>query len=90
MDRTESAGAFSNPGSIVLFRVQQGSPAGKSFRKTPTKGKLTAYSLLAIVSWLVAIWTYLEGRNTLVGMVPLVVGVICALVGYDTWRRIRQ
>lgn len=71
-------------------KMQQDSPAAKSFRKTPTRGKLVAYSVLAIVSWLVATWTYLDGRNSLVAMIPLVIGVVCAFVSYDTWRRLQQ
>lgn len=71
-------------------KMQQDSPAAKSFRKTPTRGKLTTYSLLAIGFWLVATWTYLNGRNSLVAMIPLVVGIACAAVAYDTWRRLRS
>ena len=71
-------------------KMQQDSPAAKSFRKRPTGGKLITYSVLAIVSWLIATWTYLDGRNSLVAMIPLVMGVACAFVAYDTWRRLQQ
>lgn len=71
-------------------RIQQDSPAAESFRKTPTKGKLGTYSVLALVCWLIAIWTYLSGGVRIVALIPLVVGIVCAAVAYDTWRRLRS
>ena len=69
-------------------KIQQDSRAARSFRGTPTRSKLIGSSALAIVSWLVAAWTYLDGRNALVATIPLVVGMVCAAVAWDTWRRL--
>lgn len=71
-------------------KYEKDSPAGKSFRKRPSRGKLIGYLVLAVASISLAIYMFASTGNEMGAMVPLVVGVIALMVSYDTWRQLRS
>ena len=71
-------------------KYEKDSPAGKSFRKRPSPGKLIGYLVLAVASISLAIYMFASTGNEMGAMVPLVVGVIALMVSYDTWRQLRS